>query len=87
MATRYVPVPVQGGGSSAAGILLLLVAIVGLVALFSGNLDRWIAAVAGPAGGAEGLSGSGSRVVGGSWGEPTPAPATRPAGSGGAQPR
>lgn len=46
----------RGGGSSGA-ILLLFVAIVGLVALFTGNLDRWIGAVAGSAGGAEGLTG------------------------------
>lgn len=43
------------GSSSSAGILLLLLAIAGLLALFSGNLDRLIGAIAGPAGGAEGL--------------------------------
>lgn len=55
---------VRGGGSSGA-ILLLFVAIVGLVALFTGNLDRWINAIAGGAGGAEGLTGG--RSSGGSW--------------------
>jgi uncharacterized iron-regulated membrane protein len=43
------------GGSSSAGILLLLVAIIGLVALFTGNLDRWIDRIAGKQGGAAGL--------------------------------
>lgn len=73
MAPRVVPVVVQGGGSSAAGILLLLVAIVGLVALFSGNLERWIAAIAGPAGGPEGLfRGPAPKIAPGTYGEPTP---------------
>lgn len=44
-------------GGSSAGILLLLVAVAGLVALFSGNLDRLIHAIGAPAGGASGLDG------------------------------
>lgn len=71
------------GGGSAAGLLLLFVAIVGLMALFTGNLERWIQAVAGPAGGPEGLvrqsggtivspSYGGGRVAAGEWGQPVP---------------
>lgn len=76
--------PAAGGSGSAAGILLLLVAIVGLLALFTGNLDRILEGIGAPAGGPEGLGGvyGGGRVRGGSWGEPVtgaaPAPATRP---------
>jgi hypothetical protein len=85
------PIVVQtggAGGSSAAGLLLMLVAIVGLVALFSGNLERWIAAVAGPAGGPEGLyrpsfdTGAPLGAPGpatGAWGQPVPQ--TRPSGA------
>lgn len=62
-----------GGGGSAAGLLLLFVAVIGLTALFTGNLERWIQAVAGPAGGPEGLvrqSAAGGAVMAGTWGEP-----------------
>ncbi len=55
MAARTVYV---AGGGGSAGVLLLFVAIVGLVALFTGNLDRWINAIAGKQGGAPGLGGS-----------------------------
>lgn len=75
-------------GSGAAGVLLLLLAIAGLLALFSGNLDRLINAIAGSAGGAEGLIGAGGdpavqdRVpVGGS----TPLGQYDPANAGGAR--
>lgn len=68
---------------SAAGILLLLLAVIGLVALFSGNLDRLITAFAGPAGGAEGLTAGGaSSAVQDRSPQPAAAP---PATSGGAQ--
>lgn len=35
-------------GGATAGILLLFLAIVGLVAFFTGNLERWIGEIAGP---------------------------------------
>jgi hypothetical protein len=46
---------VKGAGGGSAGILLVLIAVVGLVALFSGNLDRLINAIAGKQGGDPGL--------------------------------
>jgi hypothetical protein len=63
---------------SSAGILLLLLAVIGLVALFTGNLDRLIAAFAGPAGGPEGLGGSPSAVQ-----DRSPQPAAAPASTSG----
>jgi len=63
MAAAPRQVIVRSGGSGAAGVLLLLLAIAGLVALFSGNLDRVIDAIAGGAGGAAGLTSSGAGGV------------------------
>jgi hypothetical protein len=62
---------VRSASSSSAGILLLFVGIVGLVAFFTGNLDRWITSIAGPQGGAEGVvePPSTGRARGGSWGD------------------
>lgn len=62
---------VRSGSSSSAGILLLFLGIIGLVALFTGNLDRWINAISGQAGGAEGIVAPGAgRTRGGSFGDP-----------------
>lgn len=55
MASVAQPIVVRSGGSSSAGILLLFIGIVGLVMLFTGNLDRWIGAIAGKQGGAAGI--------------------------------
>jgi hypothetical protein len=48
----------KGSGSATAGILLLFIAVVGLVAFFTGNLERWIDEIAGPRGdsGADGTA-------------------------------
>jgi len=56
MANATRTVVVRSGGGSPAGILLLLIAVIGLVMLFTGNLDRVINLIAGGAGGAAGLS-------------------------------
>lgn len=75
---------VQGGGGSAAGILLLLLAAAGLLALFTGNLDRLLSSFAGPAGGAAGISGSGAGAAApaGVQDRAVTAPARTPARSG-----
>lgn len=92
MARPAAAVIVQGGGGgSAAGILLLLVAIAGLLALFTGNLDRILESIGAPAGGAAGINAGpdpGGRVIGGQWGQPVAAPraAAPRAGTGGAAP-
>ena len=52
---RVVVLRQAGGGGSAAGILLLLIAVAGLLALFTGNLERVVTGIAGPGGGAAGL--------------------------------
>lgn len=69
-------------GSSAAGILLLFIGVVALLALFTGNLERAVASIAGPAGGAAGLynraRSSSSGILPGAYGEPVP-----PAAAGG----
>ena len=78
----------QGGGN-AGGILLLLIGVLGLVALFSGNLDRLLNAIGGNAGGPAGFA-PGAGAGGGYYPSPDPtlppsAPATpAPRGSGSA---
>lgn len=76
-ATRTVVV--KSGSGSSAGILLLLLAVLGLIALFTGNLDKLIHAVAGPAGGAAGLSAPVQTDTSGNIVQTVPTPPPAPA--------
>ncbi len=65
------------GGSNAGGILLLLIGVLGLAALFSGNLDRVLNAIGGQAGGPAGFAPGGAPGGGGEY-YPSPAAPAAP---------
>ena len=88
---RVVVLRQAGGGGSAAGILLLFIAVAGLLALFTGNLERVVTGIAGPAGGAAGIYARGrssAQLGAGSYGQPVAGPnlSTMPAGNRGPVP-
>jgi hypothetical protein len=79
----------RNGGGAAAGILLLFIAVVGLVAFFTGNLERWIDEIATPQMDDDALQAAILRATpfGGVAPTPGPRPPQRvPAGSSGAVP-
>ncbi len=75
------------GGSNAGGILLLLVGVLGLAALFSGNLDRVLNAIGGQSGGPAGFSPAGNAGAAPGAFYPSPAPNQAPSNLSGPFPK